>query len=240
MTDRSVISGEIMPKEAFANLSHEKRERILDAATQLFARSGFDRTDVGRIAAAAGIAKGSLYNYFESKEDLFGFVCRQALERHRRAVYGDIDPGWDVFSQVDHIFRRGVAFVHDNPDYIRLYLSAATAEMERFADRFTLEVEKHTADHLKKVIRRDIRRGIVRGDVDVNLAAWLINNLYVMFVVSLVSRHFQIRMKEYLGLKGELKQRTVQGRLDAVIDLICRFLRPTTGAGPGAGPSTTA
>jgi hypothetical protein len=98
--------------------------------------------------------------------------------------------------------------------------------MERFADRFSLLVEKYTADTLKKRLRKDMGRGLVRPDVDVNLAAWLINNQYIMFVVSLVSRHFQIRMKEYLGATGRLTRPAIDRHLSAVINLIFGVLRP--------------
>ena len=215
-----------MVKETFKQLPKEKRERIVAAAARVFAERGFDRADVAEIAKTAGVAKGSLYNYFDSKEDIYTFVCMDGTRRHRRAVYGEVEPDWDIYALVEHYFKRGVAFVRQNPDYIRLYLNVSSAGMERFADKFSLEVEKHTADYFKRLIRRGIRQGIVRKDVDVNLAAFLINNLYIMFAVSLVSRHFEIRMKEYLNVRGQLTPKTIEARLDAVIRLIFRFLKP--------------
>jgi len=214
------------PKETFGVIPDAKQERILAAATRVFAQKGFDGADVGQIAREAGVAKGSLYNYFASKEDLFVFVCQDGLERHRRAVYDGLAEDADIYALVDHVFRRGVDFVLKNPDYIRLYLSVSSAGMERFAERFSLLVEKYTADTLKHRLRQDIGRGLVRQDVDVNLTAWLINNQYIMFVISLVSRHFQIRMKEYLGVTGRLTRQTIDRRLTAVLNLIFDVLRP--------------
>ncbi|MBU0514405.1 MAG: TetR/AcrR family transcriptional regulator [Proteobacteria bacterium] len=219
------------PKETFQVIPDAKQERILAAATRVFAQKGFDGAEVGQIAREAGVAKGSMYNYFASKEDLFTFVCQDGLERHRRAVYDGLAEDADIYALVDHVFCRGVDFVLKNPDYIRLYLSVAGAGMERFADRFSLLVEKFTADNLKKRLRQDIGRGLVRQDLDVNLAAWLINNQYIMFVVSLVSRHFRIRMKEYLGVTGRLTRQTIDRRLTAVLRLIFDVLRPTPDSG---------
>lgn len=223
-----------MPKETFKQLPLEKKERILKAAAGIFAERGFAGTDVAQIAARAGVAKGSLYNYFESKEDLYLHVCRDGIERSRDAVYREILPDWDIFRQIEHIFRRGVSFVLSHPEYIRLYLNVSSAGMERFADNLTLEVEKHTADYLKDLIRIGIGRGAVRQDLDVNLAAFLINSLYVVFVVSLISQHFQIRMKEYLDIEGELNERTIEGGLKAVLEMIRDVLRPARAAGQKA------
>ena len=193
----------------------------------LFANQGFARTDVAQIAQRAGVAKGSIYNYFESKEDLYLTVCRDGLERSRKAVYGDIGPGWDLYRQIDHIFRRGVAFVLAHPEYTRLYLNTASAGMDRFADKLSLEVEKYTADHLKKIIEDGMQRGLVRKDVDVSLAAFLINSLYIMLVISLVSRHFQVRIREYLDIRGDVNDESIGKPLGQVIRLICDFLRPS-------------
>lgn len=215
-----------MPKETFNQISLEKRENILQTAAMLFADQGFARTDVAQIAKRAGVAKGSIYNYFESKEDLYLYVCRDGIERSRQAVYSDIRPEWDLYRQIDHIFRRGVAFVLAHPQYARLYLNVASSGMERFADQLSLEVEKYTSDHLKRIIADGMRLGIVRKDVDVSLAAFLINSLYIIFVISLVSRHFQIRMKEYLGIREDLNDLTIERPLGQVVNLICDFLKP--------------
>jgi TetR/AcrR family transcriptional regulator len=215
-----------MPKETFLQLPLDKKERILKAAAGIFAERGFAGTDVAQIAARAGVAKGSLYNYFESKEDLYLYVCRDGIERSRAAVYNEILPDWDIFRQIEHIFRHGVSFVLSHPEYIRLYLNVSSAGMERFAEKLTLDVEKHTADYLKELIRRGISRGTVRQDIDVNLTAFLINSLYIVFVVSLISHHFRIRMKEYLGIEGALNEHTIEGSLKGVLEMIYDVLRP--------------
>jgi TetR/AcrR family transcriptional regulator len=215
-----------MPKHTFDQLSPSKKERVLTAAAQLFAERGFARTDMAEVAVRAGVAKGSLYNYFESKDDLYLHVCRDGLERSRQAVYDGLEPEWDVFRQIDHIFRQGVSFALTRPEYIRLYLNISAAGGDRFADELTLEVERHTADYLKKIITDGIHCGLVRPNLDVNMAAFLINSLYIMFVISLVSGHYRIRMKGYLKIEGELNELTIEGRLQMVIDLIQNVLRP--------------
>jgi len=57
----------------------------------------------------------------------------------------------------------------------------ASAGMERYAEQLSLEVEKRTADHLKELIREGIRSGAVRPDIDVNMAAFIINDLVCFF-----------------------------------------------------------
>jgi len=216
-----------MPKPTFSNIAPEKRERVLKEAARLFATRGFAETDMAELASRAAVSKGSLYDYFESKEDLYLSVCRDALARSRRAVYGGIKPDWDIYRQIDHIFRKGTAFARANPEYVRMYLNVSASGMEQFADKLTLEVEGYTSDHLKVLLKQGIEDGIVRSDVDVNLAAFLINSIYIIFLASLVSRHYQIRMKEYLEIMGRIDARSATEQLDNVIFTIERFLKPT-------------
>lgn len=63
----------------------EKRNQILAGARQMFFERGFDAASMGDIARVAGVSKGTLYVYFENKEDLFGALvsieCEETAER---------------------------------------------------------------------------------------------------------------------------------------------------------------
>lgn len=215
-----------MPKNTFKKLPKEKQERIVDAASRLFAQRGLARTDVAEIAAQAGVAKGSLYNYFDSKDELYLHVCRDALTKSRQAVYGELNPEWDIYRQVDHIFRRGAEFVRAHPQYSLIYLHLSMPGMARFADIISLEIEQYTARHIKGLLRKSVDRDLVRPDIDIGITAFFINSLYIIFMVSLVSRHFHVRLKEYLDIEGDLDNMTLEGLLTRIVDLIHDHLRP--------------
>jgi len=227
-----------MPKATFDKIAPDKQERILQQAAALFAERGFAGTDIAEVAARSGIAKGSIYNYFESKDDLYLHVCRDGLLRSRRAVYGDLDASWDVYRQIDHIFRAGLRFVTANPEYVVLYLNVSSPGMARFSEELTLEVESHTAAHLKTAIREGIERGVVKGDVDVDVAAFFINSMYITLMASLVSPHFRLRLERYLDLDLEAEVETIESLVERVIDVAQGLLRPMsvpTGQGANRG-----
>ncbi|MEU0371027.1 TetR/AcrR family transcriptional regulator [Streptomyces sp. NPDC006283] len=68
-------------------------QRLLAAATRLFAERGYDRTSVQEIVEAAGVTKGALYHYFGSKEDLLQEVYARVLrvQQQRLDAYADAD-----------------------------------------------------------------------------------------------------------------------------------------------------
>src|SRR3954452_10305726 len=63
-------------------LSPEKRAQILSGAAAVFAADGYEGASMARIAAVAGVSKGTLYNYFDSKAALFTATINEICERH--------------------------------------------------------------------------------------------------------------------------------------------------------------
>ena len=66
--------------------AEERREEILDAAEKLFAAKGFDNTSTGDILDAVGIARGTLYYHFKSKEEILDGVIQRITDRLTRAA----------------------------------------------------------------------------------------------------------------------------------------------------------
>lgn len=216
-----------MPKATFKGLPREKKERVLTAATDLFAQRGFHRTEMDEIARRAGISKGSLYNYFKSKEDLFLHICNLGIHGFRQSVWREISSDLDIYRQVEELFRREVPLILEHPQNFQIYLNLASSGMKRFADCYTRKGEEFGAQRLKALLRQGIARGIVRPDLDVRYTAFLIHSLSLIFMASLVSQHFQIPFKEYLEIEGELTRKKVEENLQRIVRYIHQLLRPS-------------
>ena len=106
--------------QQFEEIRQEKKQLILDAAMKLFAQEGFHATSISAIAKEVGIAKGLLYNYFESKEDLLTEIFRQGIDKG----WSYFDPNHDGILTRDEFFyfiRQNFKTIKDNPEYWRLY-----------------------------------------------------------------------------------------------------------------------
>lgn len=83
------------------------RDRILDAASELFSRKGYHKACMDEIAAAAGVAKGSLYYHFQNKSQLFRDVAVRGMDiLHRefiQAAASDMPPEEKVAAVLDRI-----------------------------------------------------------------------------------------------------------------------------------------
>ena len=70
----------IIINHKFFSLKPEKRERIINAALKEFAKNGYDKASTNEIVKESGISKGSLFNYFISKKELYLFLLDYASQ----------------------------------------------------------------------------------------------------------------------------------------------------------------
>ncbi len=87
-------------------ISPEKRAQILGGAAKVFAADGYEGASMARIAAVAGVSKGTLYNYFDSKAALFSAYVGDACDRFLAHIFDRRDLGDDPACVLRGIGRR--------------------------------------------------------------------------------------------------------------------------------------
>jgi len=85
-----------------------KRRQIIEGAKQVFLAQGFDAASMGEIARVAGVSKGTLYVYFDSKEALFDAIVGQECEAQAEGIFDFNADDHDVAAVLT---RLGVAYV---------------------------------------------------------------------------------------------------------------------------------
>jgi AcrR family transcriptional regulator len=109
----------------------KRRREILDAATRLFAELGFADCDMERVAADRGIAKGTLYLYFHSKQDLFFACVDQGMQDLQAAIDTAVQADSEPFDKIARSIGRFLQFFDENPQQIELLMQ----ERAIFRDR---------------------------------------------------------------------------------------------------------
>lgn len=95
----------------------ERKQRLVDAAAELFAERGYAATRIADICDAAGAAKGLFYWYFPTKQDLFGELVRTMRRRLRRAQADAMDPTADPVTRIRQGAEASVRFICDHASY---------------------------------------------------------------------------------------------------------------------------
>jgi AcrR family transcriptional regulator len=108
-----------------------RRSEILAAATKLFGNRGFDATLMDEIAKVAGLAKGTLYLYFKSKDDIYQAVVRQALAEVDELTRQHVDAATGFRDRYAAFIRVRIAFWQDHNVLYRVILSMARAPLYR-------------------------------------------------------------------------------------------------------------
>lgn len=108
-----------------------KREEILRAAAACFGADGYAGTDIDQIAAAAGITKGTVYHYFDSKEELFLAAVDHEANRLRLAVLAAADASSGDVDELAAVVHAYLAFFDSNPHVVELFVE----ERSTFKDR---------------------------------------------------------------------------------------------------------
>src|SRR5690554_5850943 len=115
--DHKVTGGETMPKDTFFNLPEEKRQRVEEAAINEFADYNYESASVNRIVESAGIAKGSFYQYFEDKKDLYkhimDIIVKKKLEYMSPTIANPFEI--DVFTLLREMYKSGLSFALSHP-----------------------------------------------------------------------------------------------------------------------------
>jgi AcrR family transcriptional regulator len=149
----------------------ERKEKILTAAEELFARKGFAGTTTRELAQAAGINEALLFRHFGNKEELYWAVLEQRckLGEGRRRMERRIEEGQGDFELFAGIAQDILERHRETPELMRLFLFSAL-ESHSLADRLFSTYSNHFYETLAKHIQKRKQDGIFR-DVDPLLAA---------------------------------------------------------------------
>jgi AcrR family transcriptional regulator len=164
-----------MPKDTFFNLPQEKRQRIIDLALAEFAENDYDTASISRIVAQARIAKGSFYQYFENKKDLYTYLLTLGTEAKAQFL-GDHppDPQMDTFTYIRWLSEAGIKFELARPQLSQIGYRAVrqgslpAASQEQF----------DAADFFRRLVAQGQARGDIDPKIDPDLAAFLFNVIF--------------------------------------------------------------
>jgi TetR/AcrR family transcriptional regulator, repressor of fatR-cypB operon len=159
MVRRSAAAARTRPR-AKASDPDATRIAILDAALDLFVERGFHGTAVPLVAERAGIAAGTIYRHFDSKEALVNAVYRTWKERISGEVLRDFPLTATPREQFHHAWVNLTRFVAEHP---RAYAFLELHHHAPYLDEGSRAVERRTYDFAGVVIARGQASGVVRA-----------------------------------------------------------------------------
>src|SRR5215203_4241395 len=150
------------------------RARLLAAAAEEFGRAGLERANIDAISLAAGYAKGTIYNYFPSKEDLFLAVVEEAVAQATAAGSAPTEaPAWERLAAMLAGF---CAWAGQHDPLARVLVRECLMGTPGLYPR-VLGAEAPLVGQLEAILRQGSARGELRDDVPADLLALAITGL---------------------------------------------------------------
>lgn len=137
------------------------RERILDAALDVFSEKGFHQATVDEIAERAGLGKGTLYRYFANKETLFNELVRSRLEELEQQANAVLDGQDDVLTMISKYLRIYFEFFDRNERLYRVVVQQRGDVGREFQDVYVKTVMRRIPV-LKRKIYRATQKGVLK------------------------------------------------------------------------------
>ncbi|MFB6826806.1 TetR/AcrR family transcriptional regulator [Streptomyces virginiae] len=150
------------------------RQKLYEAAVTLIAEKGFSATTVDEIAERAGVAKGTVYYNFASKNELFEELLRHGVGlltvSLRTAAEETEARGGSRVEALDAMIRAGLVFIDRYPAFTQLYV-AELWRTNRAWQSTLMVVRQEAVAVVEKVLREGVERGELSAEIDVPLTA---------------------------------------------------------------------
>jgi AcrR family transcriptional regulator len=170
-----------MPKDTFFNLLEDKRKRIIDSAILEFSKVHYNKVTVDSIVNGAQIPKGSFYQYFRNKDDLYQYIFNE-IGSEKKDILKKIESKVEKLEFKEYcltMLEEAVKFENKDLQVVELknkFMNECPQELRKVV--LKKEIPK-SYRLLEEVIRLYIGKGELRKDLKVNTTAYMITSCIV-------------------------------------------------------------
>lgn len=205
-----------MPKETFYNLPDDKRKNIEKTAIIEFGKYGFDNASITRIVDKCSIAKGSFYQYFEDKKDLYLYLLSRAGEEKIKALSPVMErkEEYDFFGLIRALFLEGLKFAANNPEITQMGDWLIKNREHPIYNEMVETGMENARNIYTELLKIAIEKEEVRDDIDLDF----ISHTITVLSVSSIEYYFQTHGGKKVSIR-KFDERMI-GTIDLLIDFI--------------------
>jgi len=178
-----------MPKQTFFNLAAEKQQRIIDAAMNEFAAHPYLKTSINRIIKDANISKGSFYQYFQNKKDLYRYIIDKASDTKMKFLAQKLQDyqKLEFFELLRELFIAGIQFKKEYPLFSEIGDRLLNGSNESLKEEIYAESRPKSNDFFEQILEEAVNKGEVDPEIDIKFTAFMLTD----FSISIVSYFFE-------------------------------------------------
>ena len=166
---------------------NKTKRKIFETSMKLFAEKGYDATSIEEITATVGVAKGTLYYHFSSKEEIFNFLIEEGIKLLQNSIDIKTAKFSSYIDKIKAIVLIQIKIVVKYEDIITILLSQFLGHGERHQ-----KCQKHILEYVSK-IENIIEEGINAGEIKKGDPKAIASEIYGLICSSLV---YKVRSQE--------------------------------------------
>lgn len=174
-----------MPTQTFYNLPEDKKNQVIKAAIDEFYNNGYEKMSISKMISKANIPRGSFYQYFEDKDDLYKFIIIEIIgNRKSHYSYRLAEKNTEIkfIPFIRDLFLSGLDFYKNEPKLAAIatdFLTIRNQELKR-----AIEGNSQKASHqfFMSMIENRKRTGEISEEIDSEILIYLINTINATFV----------------------------------------------------------
>ncbi len=176
---------------------NKTKRKIFEASMKLFAEKGYDATSIEEITATVGVAKGTLYYHFSSKEEIFNFLVEEGMKLLHNSVDLKIDKLPNYIDKLKAIVLIQIKIVVKYENLITILLSQFWGNEAR-----NQMCKEHILTYIEK-IEQIVKAGIEKGEIKQGNPQAIASEIYGLICSSLV---YKARSKEEIDIMQLYKE----------------------------------
>jgi AcrR family transcriptional regulator len=159
----------------------KNKQAILDAAISLFSANGYENTSIEHIAKIAGVGKGTVYSYFQTKKDIIKGFCENELEKIHLELVKRSDQDASILEQMLTIYMTEFHHVTQNREFGRLYMRESVFPCDSDVQS-SQETDDKYFQILFPILQKGQNRGELRKDIELLHMTAHFYSLYILIM----------------------------------------------------------
>ena len=176
---------------------NKTKRKIFETSMKLFAQKGYDATSIEEITATVGVAKGTLYYHFSSKEEIFNFLVEEGMKLLKNSIDIKISKLDNARDKLRAVILIQIKIISKYEDFMTIVLSQIWGHEPR-----NLMCKNYVVEYIK-TIEQIIQEGMDKGEIIPGDAEILASGIFGLTCSSLV---YKIKIKEEIDVQKLYKE----------------------------------
>lgn len=160
--------------------AEDRRKQILRCAVKVFAKSNYKSTRVSDIAKEAGISEAAIYKHFPKKETIYLEILEHISRRVITVWENEYEKNEDVIEVIRDMAVAYYLRMINHPDELKLQFQAISEIDQPGIAKRLHDDHDYYLGYFGKILKRGIKQGVIRKDLDVKTMSWLFNAIGIV------------------------------------------------------------